>query len=65
MTPKPSTYIVRIWVEPNPGGPNVWRASVLDTASQERRYFSTPEELARFLQEIEGIGAREDPPEEG
>lgn len=65
MAAKPHTYIVRVWAEPNPGGPSAWRASVLDTVSQERYYFSTPQDLARFLQEIEGIGAREDPPEEG
>ncbi|HEU4743176.1 MAG TPA: hypothetical protein VFS50_16385 [Meiothermus sp.] len=65
MTAKPHTYIVRVWAEPNPVGPGAWRASVLDTVSQERHYFSTPQDLARFLQETEGDWLQEDPPEEG
>lgn len=65
MTAKPHIYIVRVWTEPSPSGPGAWRASVLDTSSQERRYFSTPQDLARFLQEVEGIRSREDPPGEG
>ena len=35
------SYIVRVWLEPNPGSSSVWRASVLDSISQERWYFSS------------------------
>lgn len=45
------TYIVRVWLEPNPGGSSVWRASVLDSNSQERWYFSSADRLAEFLYE--------------
>ena len=45
------TYIVRVWSEPNPGGPSVWRVSVMDSSSQERWYFSSPEPLVKFLLE--------------
>jgi hypothetical protein len=45
------TYIVRVWSEPNPGGPSVWRVSVLDSRTQERWYFSSPEPLVKFLLE--------------
>jgi hypothetical protein len=46
------TYIVRVWLEPNPGGSSVWRASVLDSSSQERWYFSSADRLAEFLYEV-------------
>jgi hypothetical protein len=46
------TYIVRIWLEPNPGGSSLWRASVLDSSSQERWYFSSADRLAAFLFEV-------------
>jgi hypothetical protein len=45
------TYIVRVWLEPNPGSSSVWRASVLDSSSQERWYFSSADRLAAFLYE--------------
>jgi hypothetical protein len=45
------TYIVRVWSEPNPGGSGVWRVSVMDSSSQERWYFSSPEPLVKFLLE--------------
>jgi hypothetical protein len=45
------TYIVRVWLESNPGGSSVWRASVLDANSQERLYFSSADRLAEFLYE--------------
>ena len=48
---KSHTYIVRVWSEPNPGGPSVWRVSVLDSSSQERWYFSGLEPLVKFLLE--------------
>jgi hypothetical protein len=48
------TYIVRVWSEPNPGGPSVWRVSVLDSSSQERWYFSSPEPLVKLLFETGG-----------
>jgi hypothetical protein len=38
-------FVVRIWLE---GEGAAWRASVLDTATQERRYFSAPHELGAF-----------------
>lgn len=43
-------YVVRIWLEPTQGGEGVWRASVTETRTQERRYFATPEELKQFLE---------------
>ncbi len=45
------TYIVRVWLEPNPGGSSVWRASVLDSNTQERLYFWSADQLAAFLYE--------------
>ncbi len=45
------TYIVRVWLESNPGGSSVWRASVVDVNSQERLYFSSAQQLAEFLYE--------------
>ena len=42
-------YIVRVWLESNSGGSSVWRASVLDSSSQERWYFSSADRLAEFL----------------
>jgi hypothetical protein len=45
------TYIVRVWLEPNPGGSSLWRASVLDSSSQERWYFSSADRLVAFLYE--------------
>jgi hypothetical protein len=46
------TYIVRVWLESNPGSSSVWRASVLDANSQERLYFSSADLLAAFLYEV-------------
>jgi hypothetical protein len=46
------TYIVRVWLESNPGGSSVWRASVLNANSQERLYFSSADRLAAFLYEV-------------
>lgn len=46
------TYIVRVWSEPNPGGPSVWRVSVMDSSSQERWYFSSPGPLVKFLLKV-------------
>lgn len=43
-------YVVRIWLEPTQGGEGVWRASVTETRTQERRYFTNPEELKQFLE---------------
>ncbi|MCL6569295.1 MAG: hypothetical protein K6T35_10570 [Meiothermus silvanus] len=43
-------YLVRIWLEPTQGGEGVWRASVTETRTQERRYFTNPEELKQFLE---------------
>ena len=42
-------HILRVRLEPNPGGSSVWRASVLDSNSQERWYFSSADRLAEFL----------------
>lgn len=38
-------FVVRIWLE---GEGTAWRASVLDTATRERRYLSAPHELSAF-----------------
>ncbi|ADH64799.1 hypothetical protein Mesil_2960 [Allomeiothermus silvanus DSM 9946] len=45
-------YVVRIWLEPTQGGEGVWRASVTETRTQERRYFTNPEELKQFLERL-------------
>lgn len=44
-------YIVRLWLEPSTQGPDVWRASATDTASNERHYFASPDALSSFLLE--------------
>jgi hypothetical protein len=44
-----ASYLVRVWWEPRPQG-QVWRASVTDLATGERKYFATPERLARHLE---------------
>lgn len=44
-------YIVRVWSEPNPSGPSVWRVSIMDAISQERWFFSSPASLCAFLSE--------------
>ncbi len=53
------TYIVRVWLEANPGNSSVWRASVLDSNSQERLYFSSADRLAEFLYEASDSSTNE------
>lgn len=43
------TFIVRMWWEPTEHGRGVWRASVTEVRTQQRHYFSSPEELLRYL----------------
>jgi hypothetical protein len=40
--------VLRTWGEPSEKG-SVWRASLRDAATDNRRYFSTPEDLICFL----------------
>ena len=41
--------VVRIWFELGEHPPEVWRACVTDTATNEKHYFATPEALSLFL----------------
>lgn len=51
------TLIVRIWLEPSQDQP-IWRASVTDTRSQEKRYFQDRVELERFLNALKQTPAK-------
>lgn len=42
-------FVVRVWLEPEDGGEGPWRASVLDTVTRERHYFTDPAALTAFL----------------
>jgi hypothetical protein len=46
-------YVVRVWLEPTSDGLGVWRASVTDTNTKEKNYFSEPSQLSRFLTALE------------
>lgn len=52
--PATHTYVVRIWWETSFGDNGVWRASVTETSSREKRFFSNPRSLAQFLGIYEG-----------
>jgi hypothetical protein len=45
--------VLRLWLEPQVDGVGAWRASVLNPMSGQRRYFTDPEYLTRFLLEID------------
>jgi hypothetical protein len=47
--PAPKIFVIRVWYEPSGEDQSVWRASVTDTRTQERRYFQHPDDLTRFL----------------
>ena len=49
ITKKYGVFVVKIWREPREGEEGPWRASVLNTATKERTYFSTAEALVAFL----------------
>lgn len=59
------TYIVRVWSEPNPGGPSGWRASVMDASSQQRWYFSSPNLLVNFMLEASHTNPETEPEDSG
>lgn len=42
-------FVVRIWHEPTGEDASVWRASVLNTVTKERTYFSAEHQLVAFL----------------
>lgn len=42
-------FVLRIWLEPSAEGAAVWRASLTDTLTKERRYFAEPAALSHFL----------------
>jgi hypothetical protein len=42
-------FVVRIWLEPDGADATAWRASVTDTTTKEKRYFTEPVALSRFL----------------
>ncbi|MER3556056.1 MAG: hypothetical protein C4331_17405 [Meiothermus sp.] len=47
-------YVLRVWKEPGLDEPEGWRASLLNTVTQEKRYFASPQTLLRYLLETEG-----------
>ena len=49
ITKKYGVFVVRIWGEPTEAGEGPWRASVLNTATKERTYFTSSEDLMAFL----------------
>lgn len=49
-------YLVRVWHEYD-GERRVWRASVKPPREEQRRFFSTPDALLRYLGEcLEDVG---------
>ena len=46
-------FIVRVWREPTETEEGPWRASVLNTVTKERTYFTSSEELVAFLNPLE------------
>jgi hypothetical protein len=55
VTPRAQTFIVRIWFE-STAQSLVWRATVTNANTQERRFFSSSEGLTAFL-----IGSLDEP----
>lgn len=68
MATPSQTFIVRVWLEAGSsvtgssvsgpaevGSRGVWRASVTDASSQERRYFPSPESLLAFLERLPSV----------
>jgi len=51
-------YLLRLWRERPalPGRPAVWRFSLEDTRTHQRRGFARLEELVAFLQALMGAG---------
>lgn len=43
------TFIVRTWLEPREDAEGAWRASVMNTLTQKKVYFSSPEALSHYL----------------
>ncbi|HTX03950.1 MAG TPA: hypothetical protein VMD07_09740 [Candidatus Acidoferrales bacterium] len=44
-----NVFVVRTWNERGPGGESQWRASVTHVLSGDRRYFTSYDDLHRFL----------------
>jgi|HubBroStandDraft_4_1064222.scaffolds.fasta_scaffold188083_2 hypothetical protein len=42
-------FVLRTWKERDGGGETQWRASVTHVSTGDRRYFTSYDELARFL----------------
>ena len=42
-------FVVRIWHEPTEAEEGPWRASVLNTVTKERTYFTSSKALTAFL----------------
>jgi hypothetical protein len=42
-------FVLRTWKERDGGGETQWRASVTHVSTCDRRYFTSYDELARFL----------------
>ena len=43
------SYILRVWLEPS--AQNIWRASLTETKTQQKHYFSSPQALLSFMAE--------------
>lgn len=53
ITGRVGVFVVRVWCEPEGEAQGPWRASVLDTATKERHYFTDPAALAAFLHPLD------------
>ena len=49
ITESYGVFVVRVWREPTEAGKEPWRASVLNTATKGRAYFTSSEDLVAFL----------------
>lgn len=54
---KPTSFIVRLWLEPVPEGgePGRWRGHIQSVQSGEDAYFQDLCEMLRFLEEQSGV----------
>ena len=53
---RPCSFVVRLWLEPDPGGPK-WRGHVRHVQGEKEVYFSDLAALLEFLGRCSGVPA--------
>lgn len=54
------SFVLRLWIEPQPSGEQLWRCVLLDPHGDSRIGFNSPAELAAYLTALLPVGTQPD-----